>query len=88
MLVNVYEEIVRRKALDVLQQLGLCECDACLDDICALTLNRLPPKYVSTSGGEVFSQLSANTEQGQAEVMTALYTCARIVSANPRHKPQ
>ncbi len=86
MLINLYEEAVRRKAKDVMQQLGMCECEVCYDDVCALALNRLPPKYVSSNGGEVFSQFLINTEQGQAEFMTALYTAAQKVGEYPRHQ--
>ncbi len=86
MIENLYEDAVRRRAKDVMQQLGMCECETCFDDVCALTLNNLPPKYVSSNGGEVFSQLSINTEQGQAEFMTALYASAKKVSDRPRHK--
>ena len=85
MLLNLYEEIVRRRAVDIIQQLGACGCDECLDDVCALTLNRLPSKYVSTRGGEVFSQLAINTTQGEAELMTALILAVKKVSDNPRH---
>ncbi len=85
MLVNLYEEAVRRRAKDVMQQLGMCECEMCFDDVCALTLNRLSPKYVSTLGGEVFSHVSINTEQGQAEFMTELYKAAKKVNDHPRH---
>ncbi len=85
MLVNLYEDIVRRRAVDVIQQLGACGCDECLDDVCALALNRLPSKYVSTRGGEVFSQFYINTPQGEAELTTALIIAVKTVSDSPRH---
>ncbi len=85
MIVNLYEEAVRRRAKDVMQQLGMCECEMCFDDVCTLTLNNLPPRYVSSTGGEVFSQLAINTEQGQAEFMTALYVSAKKIHDRPRH---
>ncbi len=69
----------------MIQQLGACGCDECLDDVCALTLNRLPAKYVSTRGGEVFSQFAINTTQGEAELMTALIIAVKTVSEKPRH---
>ena len=86
MFTNLYEDAVRRRATDVMQQLGMCTCETCFDDVCTLTLNSLPPRYVSSTSGEVFSHVSINTEQGQAEFMTALYTAARKVQNNPRHK--
>ena len=86
MIVNLYEEAVRRRAKDVMQQLDMCTCEICFDDVCTLTLNNLPPKYVSTTGGEVYSHVSLNAEQGQAEFMTALYSAAKKVHDRPRHK--
>ncbi len=85
MLVNLYEEVVRRRATETMQQLGVCACDECLEDVCAIALNRLPSKYVSSRGGEVFSQFSINTTQGGAELTTALIMAAKKVSDNPRH---
>ena len=84
-MVNLYEDIVRRRAVDIIQQLGACGCDECLDDVCALTLNRLPSKYVSTRGGEVFSQFAISTTQGEAELTTALILAVQRVSDYPRH---
>lgn len=85
LLVNIYEEEVRRKVVNVLQQLGMCDCEMCREDVMALALNKLPPRYVVTTGGSVFSQFSMQSEQNQAEIMTALYLAARKVNDNPRH---
>ncbi len=85
MLVNLYEEVVRRRAAETAAQLGVCSCEECLEDICAIALNRLPSKYVSTRGGEVFSNFSINTTQGGAELTTALIMAAKKVNDNPRH---
>ncbi len=85
MLINLYEEVVRGKASGVIASLGACGCDECLEDVCAIALNRLPSKYVSTRGGEVFSQYAINTTQGSAELTTALIMAVKTVSDNPRH---
>ncbi len=85
MLVNLYEEVVHNKAAAAIASYGTCGCDECLEDVCAIALNRLPSKYVSTRGGEVFSQFAINTTQGAAELTTALILAVKTVSDNPRH---
>ncbi len=85
MLINLYEKVVESRAADAIRRLGVCDCPECYEDICAITLNRLPSKYVSSRGGEVFSQFTINTTQGDAELTTALIMAAKTVSENPRH---
>lgn len=31
----------------LMHSMNFCKCDICLDDICALTLAKLPPKYAT-----------------------------------------
>lgn len=63
----------------------ICRCDKCLSDIAAIALNRLPPRYVSSEKGEVYSKVQDMSIQFEANVITAITEAIHIVSKNPRH---
>ena len=48
-------------------------------------LNRLKPKYVATSQGELLSRIDALSSTFDIAVMTELTAGAEIVRKNPRH---
>ena len=58
--------------------------DKDLADIKALTLNGLPPRYIVTPKGEVFSKLNELSIQFQADVTRCLYLAVQTVKDNPR----
>ena len=58
--------------------------DKDLADIKALTLNNLPPRYIVTPKGEVFSKLNELSIQFQADVTRSLYQAVQTVKDNPR----
>ncbi|UJF35123.1 late competence development ComFB family protein [Paenibacillus hexagrammi] len=53
---NLIEDLVQQCLKELQQtQAQLKECDdRLLDDIMAITLNRIPPKYVASNQGEMF----------------------------------
>ncbi|GHU55635.1 hypothetical protein FACS1894132_12030 [Clostridia bacterium] len=88
MIVNVNEQIVDNVLKDkkVIYP-DVCFCDTCTDDMKALALNKLHPKYVSTTKGELFSR-TANIMQQQNKTDTdiAVIQAIEYVSQHPRHK--
>ena len=85
MIVNMMEEMVALRIDAVLGKADICKCDQCRNDVMALSLNQLPPRYVSRVSGNVFTSFSLNTDQGQAQVLTSLMRAVETVRANPRH---
>ncbi|WP_127582744.1 late competence development ComFB family protein [Paenibacillus koleovorans] len=67
---NMMEEIVRNCLKDLIQHKAELAAltDKQQDDIMAITLNKLPPKYVSTQRGELFVKM-----QQSAQVSTDIY---------------
>jgi len=65
---------------------GICKCEDCIDDIAALTLNRLTPHYIKTDKGEIYSKLDEMQTQFKVDVIAAIMESIRIVSDNPSHK--
>ena len=82
---NYMEEIVFEQMKDVLADINMCTCEKCLLDIAAIALNDLPPKYVVTKKGELYSKINALEQQFEVDVIAAITKAAVIVKRNPRH---
>lgn len=82
---NIMEDLVLEEFDNAAQTLGCCTCEDCRNDIIAYALNQLPPKYVATRTGEVYSKTFILRNQHYADVMAALTKGARLVADHPRH---
>ena len=81
-----YMEVCVFNALDkVLTSLGSCTCDICKLDVMAMALNNLPPKYVVTSRGELYSKINNLRHQFDVDITAAITSASVLVSRNPRH---
>ena len=82
MMINLMEYLVDQRVDDVLAKFNCCNCKKCRQDVIALTLNKLPPKYLVIDKNQPpdFSQHKA-----VAEILTALIQSVLTVRANPRH---
>ena len=83
---NYMEEIVLNMIKDVLKDIDMCTCEKCLLDITAIALNDLPPKYVVTEKGELYTKTNALRQQFEVDVVTAITKAAVLVKRNPRHE--
>lgn len=86
-MVKNYMEIVVEDILpSVLEDEDLeCKCDRCLDDIKALTLNNLDPKYVATEKGIIFIKLDQFSVQSKADIVREITIAIGKVKERPRH---
>jgi competence protein ComFB len=76
--------------LDALEELlsernDICKCEKCKFDITAITLNRLPSKYVVTPRGRVYTKLSELELQKRTDIIKELTKAIEIVKNNPQH---
>lgn len=86
-LVNVMEEIVAGVLNEELKTSNCCKCKKCVDDMMAIALNKVPPKYVSTAAGQLFSRMeSTMAKQKVLDVKVAVISAIDLVSAHPRHQ--
>lgn len=85
---NMMEILVLEKLDEMSDQLDCCKCEKCRLDIASYALNRLPPKYVATYLGEVYSKLDTLSVQYDADLLNAIYQAAQIVKENPSHKSE
>lgn len=80
---NIMEEIVLANLDKVISETGCCGCEMCRSDVVTYTLNRLPPKYVTTRKGELFSLLDTQLFQNAADIIFAMSKSAKQVKENP-----
>lgn len=83
--VNVMEEIVKYNALPLMESLGVCTCQHCVNDVIALSLNQMPPRYVVTEKGTLFTKASAYESQHSVDILSAIAKACMQVKNSPRH---
>lgn len=64
---------------------SLCKCQKCKLDITVWVLNRLPPKYVVSERGRIYTKLGEQNMQFRVDVIRELTKAILYVSKNPRH---
>jgi competence protein ComFB len=84
-LYNSLEEIVRQKTKEIVAKLDMCQCEKCYLDICALVLNEMPAKYVTTVKGNLMAKLPVLAHKKEVEITTLITKIAKMVQANPMH---
>jgi len=67
-----------------LQVPRFCGCDTCRGDVLVYAVNRLSPHYVSTSQGEVLTELRLGSDQEKAKLDVVLLEGFRKVGLAPR----
>lgn len=82
---NYMEDCVEDMLPSVLTELNVCQCERCRMDIMAHVLNKLPPKYVVTKKGHLYTKLSAIQAQFDVDIITAIAKAAEVIAAKPRH---
>lgn len=83
---NYMEEVVLNLMEGVLDDINVCKCELCKMDIAALALNDLPPKYIATETGELYSKVNSLRNQFEVDVIAAITKAAVLVKRSPRHK--
>lgn len=86
---NYMEEVVESTLEQILSyREDVCTCDRCRLDIKALALNHLPPKYVVTDKGYVYTKVNELESQFKADVTVAVTNALKTVRKNPRHEKE
>ncbi len=83
---NVMEEVVHDVLMQYKSKLQLgCNCDRCMDDIQALALNGIEPRYiVKKEYGPYVRAAHEADHQGATNILSTVIKAASIVSASPR----
>ena len=83
---NYMEILMWQRLDDVLDaHPGVCRCEKCRYDIAALAMNFLPPRYVVTDRGQIYTKIKSLEQQFTIDIITAITHAVKIVSSSPRH---
>ncbi len=86
---NYMEILMWQKLDDVLDSHpGVCRCEKCRYDIAALAMNFLPPRYVVTDKGQIYTKIKALEQQFNIDIITAITNAVKVVSATPHHNQE
>jgi competence protein ComFB len=85
-LYNVMEEVVRDVLMQYKDKMQLtCLCERCLNDIMAIALNELPPRYiVNAEYGPYVRAAYVADRQGATNIILIVTKAAAFVSKSPR----
>lgn len=82
---NVSEELVREKVIEVMENIGTCTCDRCIVDTVALAVTNMPAKCVVADKDAIFPLLSYYRSKFATAVHTELMKAAILIKDNPHH---
>ena len=85
-ILNYMEDVVKEELERLLAERDdLCKCYKCKLDMMIAALNKLPPKYVITEKGRLFTKLKEQEAQFKVDVVKELTKAIMLVSRNPKH---
>jgi len=84
-LVNVTEELVRNRVREIMKSYDVCQCNKCFSDICAIVLNKMTPRYVTTEKGSLMSLLATTDIEVQTELTVNILQALMRVKTDPKH---
>lgn len=84
---NYMEDIVRRNMDEQYEaRQDICKCARCRLDVFALAINRLPPKYVVSDRGHIFTKLQEMEQQFNADVTREVLKAIDFIKTHKRHE--
>lgn len=83
--ININEEFVKQTVAKTIKDLGGCDCEVCFANACAIALNELHPKYVTTKKGALLTEISSTKVTNQADITVEVTKAVIKVMKNPRH---
>ncbi|HWQ50959.1 MAG TPA: late competence development ComFB family protein [Terriglobales bacterium] len=84
-LMNIAEELVKRRVLELMETMDVCRCERCYLDACAIALNSLGPRYVTTDKGSLMSKLGTTDIPYQAQLTVCATQAIMKVREHPHH---
>ena len=83
---NYMEQIVKDMLDNLISERpDICKCQKCKFDMMAWALNRLPPRYVISDKGIIFTKLQEVEIQFRADVIRELTKAMALIGKNPQH---
>jgi competence protein ComFB len=87
-LVNIVEEVVRAKVREAIRDVDMCQCKKCELNACAIALNNLRPRYVTTKKGHLLAKIGLMNQDYLMEVSIEVAKALKMVIERPLHDKQ
>ena len=85
-LVNMHEDIVAENVKERITAMDMCSCAKCFSDACALALNELPPKYVTTRQGKLLTMAFQLRREIADDISVIVTRALHTVKQSPKHE--
>lgn len=84
---NLLENVVENEIEEVLaEREEVCGCDQCRDDILALVLSNLKPRYAGSEEGKVILESTdISSEQTRMDIFKEILQAIKKVKETPHH---
>jgi competence protein ComFB len=80
------EQVVSERLGALIHNFECCKCEKCLEDMEAIALNAIPPKYVNSEKGELYGKVGMMNIQNHHLVDLEIIRAIDFVSKKPRHE--
>ena len=84
-LVNILEDLVITSVEHAIKEIDMCNCKKCQLNACAIALNALTPKYVTTTRGTLLAEIGLMNSSFQFDVIVQVSKALKIVKEHPFH---
>lgn len=84
-LANIVEELVKQTVGEVISKMDMCTCDICKLNACAIALNNIKPKYVTTTRGKLLAKIITEKMHYHTEVLVEVTKALLQVKEHPLH---
>jgi len=64
-----------------------CSCEQCADDVIAMVMNQIRPRYTTTGLGWAVETADLDTDQVRAQLSVLVFEAMHRVAEQPRHAP-
>lgn len=83
---NVMEDLIQTEINENIDNLGICPCPICRNDLMTLTLNNVRAKYVSTDKGAIITRAgSMASREERIKLLAEITKYAQLIKGKPRH---
>ncbi|MFC7371693.1 late competence development ComFB family protein [Fictibacillus iocasae] len=84
---NAMEILVEEALNNYWSQLQLpCKCEICKTDVYAITLNNLPPRYISNENGFAYVKAENFDDQSRVNILNQIVKATGVVAVRPSHE--
>jgi competence protein ComFB len=84
-MINLMEQVVRDRLFELIHNFEGCRCEKCIDDMEAIALNAIPPKYVNSEKGALFGKVGTMDLHNHHQIDLEIIRAIDFVSKNPKH---